>query len=345
MPEISIVVPVYRVENVLHYCIESILNQTYVNFELILVDDGSPDNSGRICDEYAEKDKRVKVIHKQNGGVSSARNEGVEVAIGEYICFVDSDDYLEKDYLETLIGTKKEYPDFDNIWCYFRTCDKYDMDDNNDEEELSEVECYSVRDIMTLHEKWLDAGPYCKLYSREVINNNNLKFDKNLSLGEDLTFNFNYLDCTNGNILVINRFVYNYVQLSDDSLSKKYYPDMLEIYKKLNRTMWYYINKWNCSEEQIKKYYNACFYEYEVVLRNTFSEKNVLNKKNKYRINNSILRSNEFKKTFSKINCFIHPLYRFAYKSCKYRCVQFVDKLVIVKNNLRKSSITKTLKK
>lgn len=332
-PKISVIVPVYNVEKVLHYCVESILNQKFSDFELILVDDGSPDNSGRICDEYVKKDTRVKVIHKNNGGVSSARNAGIEAALGEYLCFVDSDDYLESNYLKELIETKKKYPDFDNTWCYFRIGNKYDFVDENENEELPKVEYYSVREIMTLHEKWLDAGPVCKLYSREVIINNNLKFDKNLSLGEDLTFNFNYLDCTNGNILVINRFLYNYVQLSDDSLSKKYYPDMFDIYKKLNQMMWYYINKWNCDEEQIKKYYNACFYKYEVVLKNTFSEYNTQNKKSKYKLNNSILKSDEFKKAFNNSNCFIHPLYRVAYKSCKYRCVQFVDKLVGIKNN------------
>ena len=94
MPIVSVIVPVYKVENVLHYCIDSILNQTYKNFELILVDDGSPDNSGKICDEYAKKDNRIKVIYKENGGVSSARNCGIDAAKGKYVCFVDSDDYV-----------------------------------------------------------------------------------------------------------------------------------------------------------------------------------------------------------------------------------------------------------
>ncbi len=97
----SIIVPVYKVEKYLKCCVESILTQSYTDFELILVDDGSPDTCPQMCDEYAEKDNRVKVIHKQNGGHSSARRAGLNIAQGEYIIFIDSDDYVAKDYLET----------------------------------------------------------------------------------------------------------------------------------------------------------------------------------------------------------------------------------------------------
>lgn len=99
---ISIIVPVYKVEEYLDRCVESLVNQTYTNLEIILVDDGSPDNSGKLCDEWALKDKRIKVIHKENGGLSDARNKGLDIAIGEYICFVDSDDYLNERYVEQL---------------------------------------------------------------------------------------------------------------------------------------------------------------------------------------------------------------------------------------------------
>lgn len=96
---ISIIVPVYNVEKYLERCIESILNQTFTGFELILVDDGSTDLSGDICDKYSKKDKRIKVIHKQNGGLSSARNAGLEIASGDYIAFIDSDDFVAKEYI------------------------------------------------------------------------------------------------------------------------------------------------------------------------------------------------------------------------------------------------------
>ena len=121
MPMISIIVPVYKVESYIRRCIDSILNQTYTNFELILVDDGSPDDSGVICDEYATKDKRIKVIHKQNGGVSSARNTGLNVAQGDFISFVDSDDWIHPQMFELLIKAVAEYNadavTINNLWC------------------------------------------------------------------------------------------------------------------------------------------------------------------------------------------------------------------------------------
>lgn len=95
MKKLSVIVPVYKVEPYIHKCVDSILNQTYTNLEVILVDDGSPDNCGKICDEYAEKDSRVKVIHKKNGGLSDARNAGIDIAAGDIIGFIDSDDYIE----------------------------------------------------------------------------------------------------------------------------------------------------------------------------------------------------------------------------------------------------------
>lgn len=105
---ISIIAPIYKVEPYLRRCIDSILNQTYQDFELILVDDGSPDNCGAICDEYAAKDTRVRVIHKENGGLSDARNAGYEIAQGEFIAFIDSDDWIAPDFLERLHSTLVE---------------------------------------------------------------------------------------------------------------------------------------------------------------------------------------------------------------------------------------------
>lgn len=104
MPKLSIIVPVYKVEQYIHKCVDSILNQTFTDFELILVDDGSPDNCGKICDEYAQKDERVRVIHKENGGVSSARNMGIDDAKGEYISFIDPDDWIELNMYEEIFN-------------------------------------------------------------------------------------------------------------------------------------------------------------------------------------------------------------------------------------------------
>ena len=102
MDTISVIVPVYKVEPYLKQCVDSIINQTYKNLEIILVDDGSTDNCGKICDEYASKDNRIKVLHIENGGPAVARNAGLDIATGKYIGYVDSDDYIEPDMYETL---------------------------------------------------------------------------------------------------------------------------------------------------------------------------------------------------------------------------------------------------
>ena len=107
--KISIIVPVYKVEAYLSECIESIINQTYRNLEIILVDDGSPDKCGEICDEYAKKDERIHVIHKKNEGVARARNDGIEYAGGDYISFIDSDDWIAENAYEVLYQGLKQY--------------------------------------------------------------------------------------------------------------------------------------------------------------------------------------------------------------------------------------------
>ena len=106
--KISIIVPIYNVEKYLDRCIESIVGQTYKNLEIILIDDGSPDNCPQMCDEWAKKDDRIKVVHKENGGVSLARNKGMDIATGTYIGFVDSDDYIDKNMYEKLMDCKKK---------------------------------------------------------------------------------------------------------------------------------------------------------------------------------------------------------------------------------------------
>ena len=109
MCKVSVVVPIYNVEKYIKQCVVSIRNQTLEDIEIILVDDGSPDNCPQICDEYKKLDNRIKVVHKKNGGLSSARNAGMRVATGEYIGFVDSDDYIEVDMYEKMYNTSKKY--------------------------------------------------------------------------------------------------------------------------------------------------------------------------------------------------------------------------------------------
>ena len=132
---ISIIIPVYNVEKYLRKCLDSIINQTYKKLEIILIDDGSTDNSGKICEEYAKKDDRIIVIHKENAGVSSARNRGIELANGKYIGFIDSDDWIEENMYETLYQNLLQF-DVDISMCNYsiirnhkKTFHKHDLED------------------------------------------------------------------------------------------------------------------------------------------------------------------------------------------------------------------------
>ncbi len=144
---VSVIVPVYKVEQFLDRCIISLLTQTLSDFELILVDDGSPDRCGSICDAYADKDKRVRVIHQDNKGLSGARNSGIAVAKGEYICFVDSDDMVTRDYLKTLLSCMQD-TGADIVEC--RRIDVYDNAIPNHQKEKKEVCLCSAKEAMKM---------------------------------------------------------------------------------------------------------------------------------------------------------------------------------------------------
>ena len=196
---ISIIVPVYQAEHSLCFCVESILRQSYPDFETILVDDGSTDHSGKLCDYYAGVDKRIKVIHQKNGGVSSARNAGIGAVVGEYVVFCDSDDYIEADYLECLYNVAQTHRDYNNIWCRYRTVSSFDTSmrekETNYENHMEvDTEFYTLNEYMKLSEQVLTNQPWNKLYRTEVIKEARITFPDKLSLGEDLLFNLQYLD-------------------------------------------------------------------------------------------------------------------------------------------------------
>lgn len=169
MPTISVIVPVYKVEPYLRQCVDSILGQTFRDFELILVDDGSPDGCPAICDEYAEQDSRVKVIHKENGGLSSARNVGLDVAKGEYISFVDSDDWIARGMLEAMFHKCVEFG-ADLAICNVTKC----IDEKRIIEDSSPMqdECFSQDDFvkkMIANQAWRYIIACSKLYHRKLF--------------------------------------------------------------------------------------------------------------------------------------------------------------------------------
>ena len=187
MPELSIVVPVYKVEKYLPKCIDSILAQTFRDFELILIDDGSPDNCGAICDDYAARDSRIKVIHQENAGVSAARNAGLDIATGTYLGFVDSDDWIEPEMYETMIATAKE-KQVDVVVCGIRYCTDSGESIRSD---LIDNRAYTAEEMLkALYGKPNPTGGamWNKILLREKVIH--VRLNKNISMAEDWVYLF-----------------------------------------------------------------------------------------------------------------------------------------------------------
>ena len=216
--KVSIIVPMYNVEEFLGKCIESIINQTHNNLEIILVDDGSPDASGDIADKYATNDERIKVIHKVNGGVSSARNAGLDVATGEYICFADGDDYLMEDYVEYLL--KLVIENNADISLTTEMFGNYNLNQVKNEK----IEIYSAEkatEAILCYK--IPIGVYCKMFKRSFIGED-IRFLTNLYIGEG--FNFNTTAFQKANKVVIgNRRIYYYRRDNSTSATTKFSVD------------------------------------------------------------------------------------------------------------------------
>lgn len=185
---LSIIVPVYKAEKYLRKCIDSILSQSFRDWELILVDDGSPDQSGEICDDYAKIDERIKVIHQQNEGVSMARNQGLEVATGDYVTFIDSDDSLEGDCFSLLKSSESDLIVFESISYQEDGTRKYWYQvDEKRIDTPAELEQF----ILDYINVFVLDGPCAKFFRREVIDT--LRFPEGQPLGEDNVFMLSYI--------------------------------------------------------------------------------------------------------------------------------------------------------
>lgn len=203
MEKVSIIVAIYKSEKFLNKLLNSIINQTWSNLEILLVDDGSPDNSGAICDEYAKEDNRIKVIHKKNGGACAARNTGLSEATGEYVVIIDGDDWLELDYVEYLMNliheTGAEMAMTDHI---FTTRDRTQV--KRDEiKKLSPEEAF----CMIIYPK-IPIGPWNKIYKTEMLKKHNISFSVPWS-GEGLYFSSMAAQCSNC-IALGHKKIYNY---------------------------------------------------------------------------------------------------------------------------------------
>lgn len=306
---ISVIVPVYNSEKYLKRCIDSILNQTYKAIELILVDDGSPDNCGKICDEYAKKDKRVRVIHKTNAGVSAARNSGLEIASGNYATFVDSDDYIEPEMYGNMMEKVHQY-NCDVVMC---DCIK-DFTDHSeiythdiragfyDKEQLVN-EYYPHLLMMENVEYPATISNWLILFNRNKLGN--LRYVVGVRYSEDLLFGAQLVYNTDSFYYMKEQAYYHYY-INPTSATHKFTVDKWNDYK----TLHFEINKYfsECESFDFSHQIDLCllFFVYNSV-SNIFSADN-LEREKKFEIVKNILGDNEVRRMFSNIKVLKLPI-------------------------------------
>jgi glycosyltransferase involved in cell wall biosynthesis len=221
-PVISVIVPIYNSGQYLEKTIISILNQTYKDLELILVDDGSTDNSGEICSEFQKNDNRIKILTQKNSGVSEARNKGIVESTGKYICFVDSDDWIDETYLDDF-GISEDNYDGTLFIQGFNDC--YDGKTYRNIKNSYKHNLYkpAIKEEIEGFELFHNGYICSKLYQRSILVENNIKFEKSLHMNEDHIFNFDYFRYIKF-INVTSHSGYNYEHRNNNSLSRRRYP-------------------------------------------------------------------------------------------------------------------------
>lgn len=231
---ISIIVPIYKVENYIKQCIDSIIAQTNKDIEIILVDDGSPDNCHAICDDYAKQDSRIKVVHKPNGGLISARKAGLQASTGEYVCFVDGDDYIESDMYENIKNAiDKTKADCIITQFYFDYPDNPTKSDYKLNKELytrPEIE-KEIFPTMLFDNQYYRFGifPNCwtKVFKREILEKHLMDTDDRIRMGEDIAFTYPCLmECQT--IAFVDKALYHY-RINPESMTKSYDPILQDI--------------------------------------------------------------------------------------------------------------------
>ncbi|WP_192812602.1 glycosyltransferase family 2 protein [Paenisporosarcina sp. TG-14] len=252
---VSIIIPIYNVEKYICKCVDSIINQTYTDLEVILVDDGSPDNCPEICDEYEKKDKRIRVVHKENGGLSDARNVGLNIARGEYIVFFDGDDYAEINMIEKALKIAKT-SDSDIVqWGFY-----VDFVDGNDELYKSEIHSqphalYDKEQFkhIKINQNFIGDLGYAwnKLYKTKLLKENDLNFTKGLSLVEDIVFNSPALALSN-RIAFLEEPLLHYMQRPRVTLGTKFYENYYELKSQASNAVKELLLEWKVKDSKIE---------------------------------------------------------------------------------------------
>ncbi|RXF69357.1 glycosyltransferase family 2 protein [Arcticibacter tournemirensis] len=224
-PLVSVIIPVYKVEKYLRRCVDSVLIQSYSNLEIFLVNDGSPDNCGKICDDYSKADSRIKVIHKENGGLSDARNAAIDLAEGKYITFIDSDDFVTIDYIETLVSLAVSH-DADiavSQFVYYRDNGEYLI--HQPKETTKVFDSRNAIETM-LYQRDFETSAWGKLY-RVSLFKGDVRYPKGL-LYEDLATTYKLIALSN-RIAVTNKISYYYYLRDDSIIGNNFSPKKMDI--------------------------------------------------------------------------------------------------------------------
>lgn len=216
-PKVSIITPIYNPGESLKRCLKSLVSQSYHNIEIILINDGSTDSSDTICNEFAAEEHRIKYFTQENAGVSSARNLGIEMSDGKYLCFVDADDYVDADYIAAMVEAAEQINADLVIQGLKQIRNNQVVTTEIFDEEITEV---SALDSAKFDKIFYYCGPYCKLFKTSIVKNGSLKFPADLSYGEDAVFYHAYLEHCRV-IVLIHSTAYNYIIANQGSLSTK----------------------------------------------------------------------------------------------------------------------------
>ena len=338
MAEISIIVPVYNVEKYIRRCIDSLLAQTFTNIEILLIDDGSPDNSGTICDEYALIDSRVKVIHKTNGGVSSARNAGLDTATGTYIMFCDPDDYVEPTWCARMYDVMAR-PAEDVFFC---TCgfkrveaDSGQVIDVINPVYSNQTICIPLQDaLLFIFENSLFCAVWSSIFRTEKIRDIGLRFDERLSRSEDTLFTLRYLQAVDGKVGFAHEPLYNYSTGITTSLTHKAHDDFWEIelnwLNELKKLMYQNDIPYSAFQD---KYRDHIIYSVLVSMNTSTGSHASLPEI--FKRGNEIVRSPECKDAF-RYGRFrnVHPLYQAILRTRCFALIWAFNQIVAIKHRI-----------
>lgn len=344
-PCVSIIVPVYNIEEYLQQCIESLVSQTYENLQIILVDDGSTDQSGKLCDQFAKADERIVVLHKKNGGLTSVRKAGIETALGEYVMVVDGDDWLDANTIEQCVTVAIENQSDCVMFGYIR-----EYGDNSIENPLFENDfVYNYKESkekvfrrligpigteLNHPEKLDNFGTICmKLYKYEIIKKGKFVSEREIGTNEDTVFNIYALKYCNS-IAYINKCFYHYRKTNQQSITMKYKPDLCDKWDKMYKEFYHCIKHDGMPEPYYKAFYNriACGM-IGLGLNEVLAKDSLLSIKKRIA---KILKKKIYQKAFWRMEITFCPIHwKIFFILCRFRCSLLLVFLLRIMNLLR----------